>query len=249
MLEPPTVAEVKQANRRLYDSVADDYEAIDGRRDEKLLDWIRTRLRKLAEEHGNAVLLDLGSGSGAVTKAARGIFERSIATDISPGIIAAAGPVADVRLAADSDALPLADGVVNVVSCFAVLHHLCDTSRLAREVARVLKRGGVFWSDHDMDLAFHRRFRWPLAGYRWLRGADRHYCDAGIDAETYALAECREDGVDAALVLRELRAAGLDARAEFHWFGLTPWADRLFGDRVRPRGWAPLLRILATKPA
>ena len=44
----PTAADVKRANRRLYDAVADAYEAIDGRRDATLSAWIRSRLEELA---------------------------------------------------------------------------------------------------------------------------------------------------------------------------------------------------------
>jgi SAM-dependent methyltransferase len=241
------IAEVKQANRRLYDQVAGNYEAIDGRRDAELLDWIRSRLEALAASHGNDLLLDLGSGSGVVTRAAEGLFRSRIALDISPRILAAAGPMAECRVAADTDALPLADRAVNVISCFAVLHHLADTKTLAKEVARVLAPGGAFWSDHDMDSAFHRRFRWPLAGYRRLRGSQRRYQQAGIDADTYAAAECHEDGVDGQAVLEQFRAAGLEATADFHWFGLTPLTNRLFGRAKGSRGWAPLLRIVAVK--
>lgn len=243
-----STAEVKLANRRLYDRVAGDYEAIDGRRDGELTGWMRLRLEALAISHGRDVLLDLGSGSGVVSRAAEGLFRKRIALDLSPRILAAAGPMAEHRLAADTDSLPLADESVNVIGCFAVLHHLADARMLAREAARVLAPGGAFWSDHDMDSAFHRRFRWPLAGYRRLRGSERRYQRAGIDADTYAVAECHEDGVDGQAVLEQFRAAGLEATADYHWFGLTPLTNRLFGRTERSRGWAPLLRIVAVKP-
>jgi len=245
----PAPAAVKQANRRLYDQVAGNYEDIDGRRDGELSDWIRSRLAALAASHGDDVLLDLGSGSGVVARAAEGLFRRRIAMDLSPRILAAAGPMAEYRVAADTDALPLADGSINVISCFAVLHHLAETTMLAKEVARVLAPGGAFWSDHDMDSAFHRRFRWPLACYRRLRGSQKKYQEAGVDADTYAAAECHEDGVDGRAVLEQLRLSGLEAAADFHWFGLTPLTNRLFGRGERSRGWAPLLRIVAVKPS
>lgn len=248
---PATAADVKRANRRLYDAVADRYESLDGRRDATMVAWIRSILLDLAAAHGSGVLLDLGSGSGVITRTAQPIFERTIALDLSPGILAAAGPIADHRIAADTDALPIADASADVVTCFAVMHHLYDSGHLAREVGRVLKPGGVFWSDHDMDLAFYRRFRWPLMGYRRLRGAGRKYADAAadvIDERDYALAEYRENGVDADRVVEELRVAGLIPRATFHWFGLTPLTNHLFGQRPRKRGWAPILSVRAIRP-
>ncbi len=193
--------------------------------------------------------MDLGSGSGVVSREARGVFDETIALDLSPAILAASETVSDRRIAADTDALPIADESVDAVTCFAVLHHLYDAGGLAREVARVLKPGGVFWSDHDMDLAFYSRFRWPLKVYRRLRAADEKYARASsdIDAETYALAEFRENGVDGQRIVGQLRDARLHPEASFHWFGLTGLTNRLFGERVCARGWAPLLSITAVK--
>jgi ubiquinone/menaquinone biosynthesis C-methylase UbiE len=245
-----TSSAVKRANRFLYDAVAGDYESIDGRRDARLCAWIRERLVELASTHGGGVLLDLGSGSGVVAREASGIFDRVIAVDLSPRILAASS-LGDCSLAAgDVDAIPLADGSVNVVVCFAVLHHLYSAEHLVGEVSRVLVGGGGFWSDHDMNAAFRNRFRWPLAVYRRLRGADRKYVDSdcGVSRETYDLAEYREDGVDDLVLMGQLRSARLEPRASYHWFGLTSLTNCLFGGRTHGRGWAPLLSIVATKP-
>lgn len=245
-----TAADVKRANRRLYDAVAADYEALDGRRDERLVGWVRSRLRALTERHGSGVLLDLGSGSGLVSRAARGLFAQTIALDLSPRILMASASTADHKVAADVDALPFATDSADVVTCFATLHHLYDSAALVSEIARVLRPGGGFWSDHDMDRTFYRRFRWPLFGYRCLRGAARKYArdEYGIDRATYRLAEFREDGVDSHRIVAQLQGAGLTASASFHWYGLTSLTDRLFGRAQRSRGWAPLLCVTATKP-
>ncbi len=245
----PTAIDVKRANRKLYDAVASDYEAIDGRRDQSLSAWIRRQLRQLATKHGAGRILDLGAGSGLITRQARGIFRETVALDLSPSILAAAKDIAHRRIAADTDALPFADQSFNVVTCFAVLHHLYDTAALADEVARVLKPGGAFWSDHDMDAAFHNRFRWPLTVYRRMRAAEAKYTAVdGIDEKTYELAEFRENGVDSDRFARQLRNAHLSPQVNFHWFGLTGLTDRLFRDRRHRRGWAPLLSVVAVKP-
>lgn len=246
----PRAQAVKRANRALYDAVAHSYEAIDGRRNPALLDYIHARLAELARRHGDDQLLDLGAGRGLVGRAAACLFHRVVSLDLSPAILASAGPAGGTRVAADLDALPFSDGTVNVVTCFAVLHHLPFTAAWAREVARVLRPGGGLWTDHDMDAAFYRRFRTLLGIYRALRGADRRYRRAtGIDARTYALAECGESGVDSDRVCQELRDVGLDAAPRFHWYGLNPVTSLLFRTRCRPRGRAPLLSIFATKPA
>lgn len=249
MTRPIGATDVKRANRRLYDAVAGAYEMVDGRRNPTLAAWLRNNLERLAAAHGRGVLLDIGSGCGFVTRAADGIFDRTIALDLSPRLLAESGPIATHRIAADADVLPIASGSVNVVTCFAVIHHLFDTASLAREVARVLRPGGGFWSDHDMDAAFHDRFRWSLGLYRRLRGARHRYTHShsAIDDQTYELAEFHESGVRSDNVARQFRDAGLQTTAAYHWFGLSTWANRLFGCRELGRGWAPLLRILATK--
>ena len=243
-------ADVKQANRRLYDAVASEYESVDGRRTPALTAWLRARLRELARQHGDGVLLDIGSGGGVVTGTAEGIFQRTIALDLSSRLLAESGPIATHRVAADADALPIAPESVAVVTCFAVLHHLFDTLELAREVARVLRPGGGFWSDHDLDAVFHDRFRWSLGVYRRLRGARRRYTQASsaVEQRTYDLAEYHESGVAGERVVRHFQEAGLEVTASYHWFGLSPIANRLFGERQCGRGWAPLLRLRATKP-
>lgn len=249
--QPIDATHVKRANRRLYDAVASDYETVDGRRTTALTEWLRDMLVGLAHEHGSGVLLDIGSGAGVVTRAAKGIFDRTIALDLSPKLLAQSGDIATYSVSADADSLPIASGSVDVVTCFAVLHHLFDTRALAGEVARVLRPKGGFWSDHDMDAAFHDRFRWPLGVYRRLRGAKKRYTEAtaAIDESTYELAEIHESGVASDAVVCRFREAGLLPSATFHWFGLTPLADRVFGQRECARGWAPLLRLRATKPA
>ncbi len=247
---PYSAAAIKQANRRLYDAVADRYEGLDGRRDETLLRWIRGILGELALKHGNGILLDLGTGSGVVIRAADQLFRRSLAMDISPRMLATLNAPTNERIAADVDAIPLRDNSVDVIACFAVLHHLPGSSRLAGEVVRVLRPGGVFWSDHDIELEFCRRYRGPLKLYRSLRAAKSKYSGQQSDLETsvYEAAECRENGVDAVETVRDFQAAGLETLATYHWFGLARWSNRLFGTKPRRRGHAPLLRITATKP-
>lgn len=246
-----SIQSIKHANRQLYDAVGSRYEQIDGRRDASLEAWIRGIVGELAGRHGNRTLLDLGTGSGVVIRAAHRLFKQSIALDLSPRMLASLNAPTNHRMAADVDAVPLRNNSIDVIACFAVLHHLPGSSMLAREVARVLKPGGVFWSDHDIELEFCRRHRWPLRFYRALRAARSKYANphGGVDSTIYETAECREDGVDAEETIRDFKNAGLDVTASYHWYGLAGWSNRLFGTTARRRGRAPLLRITAVKPS
>ncbi len=249
MNERDTAQRVKRANRELYDLVADRYEDVDGRRSPELEAWLRGTLSALAERTGGKRLLDLGTGSGLVPRCAMGLFDLRFGIDLSPRILALNRPAFDGAAAADVDRLPFPDGSFDVVTGFAVLHHLPTFEGLAGELARVLGRGGVFYSDHDMDEGFFRRFRWPLAVYRRIHDARSAYERASpeITGELYDDAEWFQEGVPGARIVELLKEAGLTVEGRRHWYGLHPLADRVFRHRGFSRGWAPLLSVVATK--
>jgi SAM-dependent methyltransferase len=246
-----TVQRVKRANRELYDAVADRYEAVDGRRSPELEAWLRATLETLRDgAAGGGRLLDLGTGSGLVPRCAAGLFALRAGIDLSPRILALNRQAFDAAAAADVDRLPFAAESFDVVTCFAALHHLPAFAELVAEVARVLAPGGVFYSDHDMDQAFYRRFRLPLMVYRRLHDARAAYRQASdrITGELYDTAEWHQTGVPGRQIERRLAAAGLVPEARYHWYGLHPLTDRLFGHRTYREGWAPLVALVARKP-
>ena len=248
MTNDATAQQVKDANRRLYDATARDYEAIDGRRTDSLHRYVREQMQELRRRAPGGRLLDLGCGAGFAAQCAQGVFEHRTGVDISAGILDAWQANFDETLVGDVDDVPCEDTSFDAIVCFALLHHLPETADLAREIARLLKPGGVLYTDHDMDAAFHHRFGWPLRLYRRLRSAEEHYGAAGVEEGDYELAECRADGIDTAAFLEHLRANGLEAEARFHWYGLTRATDAVFGHHDFSRGWAPLARVFARKP-
>ena len=244
-----TKSEVTEANRLFYDAVADQYEAVDGRRSYELTAWLRRRLLALRQAAPGGRLLDLGAGSGFVSRCASGVFTKRVGVDISPRILDANRDAFDETRAADLEHLPFADGSFDVVVCFAVLHHLFSFDGLVSEAHRVLSPGGVFYSDHDMDSAFFRRFRLPLKVYRRIRNDQLRYerVAAGIGGEVYRLSEWHEEGVDSDRVEALFRSFGCAVQRNYHWYGLNGLTNRLFGPRLYRRGWAPLLSLEARK--
>jgi ubiquinone/menaquinone biosynthesis C-methylase UbiE len=242
-----TEQQVKAANRDFYEAVAERYEEIDGRRSSTLEAWLCKNLAAIRHRAPGGSLLDIGTGSGFVTRCAAGLFPFRIGIDLSSRILAANRTAFDFGVTGDTDNLPFSDNSFDVVTCFAVLHHLYAFEKLVSEVARVLKPGGVFYSDHDMDAAFSRRFRLPLVVYRRLHNAKSKYQRASnkITRELYELAEYQEDGVDSAGMIRLLERMGFLVEAKFHWYGLTRIADRLFSDKAYAHGWAPMFSTLA----
>lgn len=244
-----TAEDVREANRRFYDAIAERYEELDGRRSPALSAWLRERMAELRRRAPGGRLLDLGAGAGLAARAAEGIFGLRVGLDLSPRILAASRGAFDLAVAADAERLPFADASFDAVAAIALLHHLYRFDRLVPELARVLAPGGVFYSDHDLDAAFYHRFRPLLALYRLLHNARAKYRRASreITPELYDLSEWHGSGVDAAGLASLFRQAGFDVEMRFHWFGLGGLTDRLFGSRPRGRGWAPLVSITAAK--
>lgn len=81
-------------------------------------------------------------------------------------------PGANVMFVADAHRLPIADESLDGVIMVSVLEHLSDPVRAAQQVARVLKKGGVYFSYapfyHPYHASPHDYFRFTREGYRSL---------------------------------------------------------------------------------
>lgn len=245
--------QVREANRIFYDIAAGVYEAVDGRRDEHLPQWLDDVLADLAKQFGGGTLLDVGSGTGWILRGAGRYFEELIASDISATILHKVPHGSAHLVACEGEAMPFADESIDVVTCFAVLHHIWDPRPLIREVHRVLRPGGLFYSDHDMDTAFMSRFRLPMAVYRRLSDAEKRYrrADNRLTTELYRLSEVHSSGVDASGIIQTMASCGFaEVKPSWHWLGLGALTDTIFGrlgHRGAGRGWAPLFSVTGRK--
>jgi ubiquinone/menaquinone biosynthesis C-methylase UbiE len=93
-------------------------------------------------------LLDVGCGTGRLLRKARERWPQAelIGVDASEGMIAQAHeltPGAELHVAL-AEALPLADGSVDLAFTTASFHHWSDKLQGVREIARVLRSGGQF---------------------------------------------------------------------------------------------------------
>jgi SAM-dependent methyltransferase len=91
---------------------------------------------------GGQLVLDLGAGTGAASRAVLRAGGRALACDVALGMLCVGRADRPPAAVADARALPLADGSVDgVVAAFA-LNHLPDPEVALAEAARATTRGG-----------------------------------------------------------------------------------------------------------
>jgi ArsR family transcriptional regulator len=137
----------------------------------------------------NAVVADLGCGTGQVAEALAPFVGQVIGVDGSPSMLKAAKKRllehknVDLR-AGTLEALPVNDGGVDAAMMFLVLHHVGDPARCLAEAARALKPGGRLVV---VDMLPHERDEYrSQMGHVWLGFAEddvlRTLRDAGFES-------------------------------------------------------------------
>jgi ubiquinone/menaquinone biosynthesis C-methylase UbiE len=88
------------------------------------------------------LVLDLGAGTGAATRALRAVGADVVAVDAAVGMLAASVPLSR-PVVGDALALPLRTEALDAVVAAFSLNHLADPVAGLREAARVTKAGGI----------------------------------------------------------------------------------------------------------
>ncbi|GAB6060180.1 C-GCAxxG-C-C family (seleno)protein [Desulfonatronum parangueonense] len=190
-----------------FDSVADQWEDM---RQEFFSEDVREAAINAAmrlcpiTSQATATALDVGAGSGFVS---RGLAKRNlriIAVDQSQAMLDALQrklPAVDCRLTHD-DRLPVEDQSVDYVFANMFLHHVSDPEAVILEMARVLKPGGVMaltdLDAHEHDfLSTEHHDRWM--GFKrkkvlqWLQAAGLEEARVESVGQNCCAASCRTD--------------------------------------------------------
>ncbi|MEQ8191329.1 MAG: class I SAM-dependent methyltransferase [Candidatus Eremiobacterota bacterium] len=243
--------EVQKANKEFYDIAANIYEEADGRRKDFPL-WLEDIIKKLALETKGERLIDFGSGSGWIAKVALKYFKHVIAVDISDVILRKIdGHLYKVNSTLEE--LPFKSESVDVITCFAVLHHINDFKPVFHETFRILRKNGIFYSDHDLSKEFMDRFYIPMKIYRKITNPEGRYLkmDKRLTEELYKKSEIHSEGIASSDVSSLLTEAGFHkVDYNYHWLGLNGLTDFLFGYQGHKGvkcSWAPLLSVTAIK--
>jgi ubiquinone/menaquinone biosynthesis C-methylase UbiE len=108
-------------------------------------------IARLAAEGRFNVALDIATGPGFTAFAIAPYSDRVVASDISPNMLAEARRIAGERGIANAgfafvaaEAIPFRDASLDLVTCRTAPHHFPDVLATLREVARVLRPGGVY---------------------------------------------------------------------------------------------------------
>src|SRR5262245_50062874 len=109
----------------------------------------RHRVLERLEPVADEVLLDLGSGPGAMARAAGPFVKRVVLCDLSPAMLRVAAAesrraerLVPPRVAADAHTLPFRDGSFDLIACRHAVRLFDSPDRAAAEMHRVLRHGG-----------------------------------------------------------------------------------------------------------
>ena len=178
-----------------------------------IIQWIKRVIRITPQ----ARILEIGCGRGAGARLIQKEFRPATlhAFDLDQRMIRLAGRYLQaesrdkIRLyVGDASTLPYRDGVLDAVFGFGVLHHVPDWRAGVREIARVLKPGGIYFLE-EFYPQFYQNF---LARRLFLHPEhDRFYSHdlraalAAAGFELQGRLEQKEIGILAVAVTQDLR--------------------------------------------
>ncbi len=176
--EEPDIEAVTRANRWYHDAMAEHYESDVSTKDMfdpqgNCAKRIHEVLSRAASDTEAGLLVDVACGTGNILGKADPLFDTALGLDISSSMMTIARERGLTVLGADAFNLPLADQSADCVTAFSALHHFQDYLAVTREMARVLKPGGVFYTDWDPNGHVPHTgwaVRLALALFKWYQG-------------------------------------------------------------------------------
>jgi len=255
--------EVAKANQRFYDQIAEVYDEVDRRRSGHIdHTWVDRVLKKILEiivstkeAPEELSFLDAASGSGFLAQRARNFFPRMTVLDISQNMLKRINLPGTLKVCSDTRYIPAKESSFDVVAGFATLHHLKSPKNFFQESFRVLRPGGILYTDHDIESQFVNNFRPMLWLYRKFfdHGKDYlKYCPESNEQD-YFLSEFHgEKGLSGPKLALQLSEAGFQVKeVTYHWEGMgspTSFLRSLgLSGILKRRGLAPIVRLIAVK--
>jgi len=153
-----------ESNIRAHDKIAKKYERIHGEiynetEQRRLKEALQKALSYIRTENSQKLALDFGCGAGNLTAHLTQLGCDVLACDVSQGFLDLVQSrqyptsVKSIKING-SDLLNVADGTVDIVATYSVLHHVPEYIDILAEFVRVLKPGGVIFIDHELTSEF-----------------------------------------------------------------------------------------------
>ena len=195
---------VIRANVELHTAAADVYAETEPHYRPESIDRVTGIIRSLQETTTGQSLLDIGCGRGFIIDIAKSYFKTIRGIDVTPAMLEKVNlqsNTSDIKVyECSSDDIRFNNDSFDACTAFAVLHHLHEIAPTLKEVHRVLKHGGVFYSDVDPNYYFWEAIS-QLPGEadysdivrreidQILHKDDEIQAKFGIDKETFQAAE------------------------------------------------------------
>jgi SAM-dependent methyltransferase len=230
-----------RANRDYHDRHASTYEK-DPHTNFMFFGACQSRIEEVvrwaAKQTPAELSLDIGCGTGNVLKFQVTHFKKAIGIDLSAAMMKLIPESPACLLLAEGTASPFSDLSFDFVSAFSVLHHLFEPVHLIREAYRILRPGGIFYSDWD----FNNRFRTRALFSLWLhnlnplkafKGFIDHFILKDEESRLFTMAEYHafKDWLDAEALAESARNIGFSkVYLIYHWNQPT-----IIGEDNRPK--------------
>ena len=187
---------VKRANIQIYDEVTSEYgEHHDGSQPytqtQLFLKAIANEFRNKQTTHEDSVVVDVGCAIGAGLDVGSFGYRYRVGVDISLGNLRAVADRGHIPVLADAERLPFAADSIDLMTCFATLHHFPDPQKYLVESRRCLRAGGVALiagepSNQSMHMGPLAKLAWDSRKpvYRFLgRFSSRFYMHRNRDQQ------------------------------------------------------------------
>ena len=157
---------VQKANILYHSKLAETYDQTQPQFSPENITQVRSRIENFAKITNGNRLLDVGCGTGFISSLSHSIFEEVHGVDITPSMLDMASSklkkqcIKNVTLKqASSDDLPFSDQYFDVAVAYGFLHHLPSLFPTFSEIYRVIKSGGIFYSDLDPNYYFWKSMK------------------------------------------------------------------------------------------
>jgi ubiquinone/menaquinone biosynthesis C-methylase UbiE len=201
------------------------------------LERVSNILKDLQLRTGGESLLDLGCGTGFVIDLAKTFFKNIVGIDATPAMLERVNTnskIGTIRiLEGNCESIPFPNNSFDVCTAYAVLHYLKDIKDTLAEAYRVLKPGGIFYSDLDPNEPFWESIRQLPKGKHYSDIIEREIQavagevfetkgDLGISKEEYSTSEYakfQDGGINTRRLSKDLKEAGFSSFSiNYTWF-------------------------------